>query len=441
MIFGFSGLTHPSRRMADELSSDLASLKIARDEPPSGGGATKLIVGLAGVAGVVAAGYFIGLPYLEAKVFKTEVAVTEIAEVSPAQAAVELTSTGYVVPQTVSNVAVKVPGKVNEVAVRQGDLVEKGNLLFTMDLADHDAAIAAAKSQVAAAGARVATARAEAETAKANLAELQQKVKRERRLVEAGVSPAAVVEDLEAQEKSLKQNVRAALAVSKAAMAEVGAAQAEVKALEVNRDNYSVVAPITGTVLNKPPEVGEYVGPQPAGISTDMGGVELADFETLQVETDVPEARLHLVKVGGPCEIVLDAFPTKRYRGKTSEITPRVNRAKATVIVKVEFVDSKEGVLPDMSARVSFLTGELDAEAVREPPKTIVPSSAVVDRDGAKVVFVLEDGKVRLTPVKVGSPFGGGFELLNGPAPGTRVISDPPGGLSDGQQVKEKTDA
>ncbi len=426
--------------MPDQLSSDLASLKIARNENPGGRGSLRWMVGATAVAGIAALAYFVGAPYLEAKVFKTEVSVTEISQISPAQASIELTSTGYVVPQKVSNVAVKVPGKISKVEIKQGQVVQKGDLLFEMDLADHNAAIAAATSRVAAARAKVATARADAETAKANYAEAKQRAVRERALVEAGVSPKAAAEDFKARALSLKQSVKAAASVAKAGIAEVAAAQAEVRALEVNTDNYAVVAPITGTVLNKPPEVGEYVGPQPAGISVEMGGVELADFSTLEVETDVPEARLHLVKIGGPCEIVLDAFPSKRYRGKTSEVTPRVNRAKATVTVKVKFVDGTEGVLPDMSARVSFLAGELDKKAMQEPPKTIVPSSAMLDRDGAKVVFVLEDGKVRMTPVKVGPAFGGGFELISGPAPGVRLVSDPPSNLADGQRVKEKTD-
>src|SRR6185503_20003808 len=118
----------------------------------------------------------------------------------------------------------------------------------------------------------------------------------------------------------------------------------------------------SGTVLNEPPEVGELVG-------TDIGGgrdkvIELADFSTLMVETDVPEARLHMVEVGSPCEIALEAFPTRRYRGEAVEISPRVNRDKATVEVKVKFVDPAADVLPDMAARVSLLTKALDDAAL-----------------------------------------------------------------------------
>jgi HlyD family secretion protein len=133
---------------------------------------------------------------------------------------------------------------------------------------------------------------------------------------------------------------------------------------------------------------------------------------------------------------VLDAYPEKRYRGAVKEITPEVDRAKATVIVKVGFADETTGVLPDMSARVSFLEKELDQEALKIPPKTVVPGSAVTERAGGKVVFQIESGKVRMVAVQLGPAFGSGFELVKGPAAGTQVVSDPPQALADGQSIK-----
>jgi multidrug efflux pump subunit AcrA (membrane-fusion protein) len=156
------------------------------------------------------------------------------------------------------------------------------------------------------------------------------------------------------------------------------------------------------------------------------------------VETDVPESRLSQVKMGGPAEIVLDAFPSKRFRGKAVEVTPTVNRTKATVTVKVAFVDENEGVLPEMSARVSFLSGELDKAAMQAPPKTIVPGSALVDKNGSKAVYRLESGVVRLTPVTLGAPFGTGFEVQSGVSSGTRIVNNPPPDLADGQKIKER---
>src|SRR5262249_54313283 len=160
-----------------------------------------------------------------------------------------------------------------------------------------------------------------------------------------------------------------------------------------NLGSFTVKAPIAGTIVNKPPEGGEFVGPQPAGIAADMGGVEIADFSTLMVETDVPEQPLSQAKLGRPAETVLDASPSKRVRGKGVELMPKVNRSKATVTVKVSFVDDREGVLPDMSARVSFLSNELDKEQLKAKPKVIVPGSAIATVNGNKAVYVLDEGQ------------------------------------------------
>ena len=95
-----------------------------------------------------------------------------------------------------------------------------------------------------------------------------------------------------------------------------------------------------------------------------------------------------------------------------------------------------EGVLPEMAARVSFLAKEVSAEAVKEPPKLVVPSAAVTERSGAKVVFVVEGDKVRMVPLVLGEPVGPGFEVKQGPKVGTRVVKDPPADLTDGKKIK-----
>jgi HlyD family secretion protein len=166
---------------------------------------------------------------------------------------------------------------------------------------------------------------------------------------------------------------------------------------------------------------------------------KIADFGSIVVETDVPEVRLHLVKKAGPCEIVLDAYPDKHWRGEVVDVSPELNRSKASATVKVRFLDRDETVLPEMAARVSFLEAPLDANKLNEPPKKIVPGSAVVDRAGSRVVFVLESGKVRMAPVTLGARFGDGYELVEGPSPGTKIVSEPPPTLGDGQAIKERS--
>ncbi|MBA2321207.1 MAG: efflux RND transporter periplasmic adaptor subunit, partial [Deltaproteobacteria bacterium] len=217
-----------------------------------------------------------------------------------------------------------------------------------------------------------------------------------------------------------------------AAAADADAAAAELRQLELNLQYMTITAPISGVVTAPPVEVGELVGPNTPHV------VELADFTTLVVETDVPEGRLGLVSVGGSAEMVLDAYPTKRHRGKVVDINPRVNRAKATVIVKVAFADPIEGILPDMSARVSFLSGEIDPATAQEPPKLFVPGSAVVERDGEPVVFALSEGKAERRRVTLGPSIGDGFELVEGPPDGTRVVANPPEAIDDGYPVAER---
>ena len=409
--------------MSDQLSSDLASLKIDRSSPSGAPSWLRGVAWLGLLAGLGYAAYAVGLPMVRARVLRTEVRLTEIASYLPSQAAVQLTSSGYVEPQLVSRVAPKIPGRVAKVHVREGDRVEKGQPLLELEQADREAAIQSARMRALAAHARVAT-------ATATLSETRLQAKRQRALAEQGVAPAATADDLEARGQSLTESVRAA-------EAEVKASDAEVTALKVDLQYMRVLAPISGTVINKPPEVGELVG-------TDIGGgrdkvIELADFATLMVETDIPEGRLHMVKLGSPCEITLDAFPGRRYRGEAVDISPRVSRAKATVEVKVKFVDPAVDVLPDMSARVSFLTQALDQAALQQKPKTVVPASAIVERGGGKVVFALDGERVRMQPVSLGAAMGGGFELLSGPAAGTRVVATPAADLADGQQVKEKS--
>lgn len=422
-----------------DLSSDLASLRIDRDDSSRGRPPwPKWVAVLLVLGGVGALAYTIAWPQLEARLFRAEIEVTEIGTVSPAQAAVTLTATGYVTAEVASRVAPKLPGRVKAVFVKQGQKVAQNSPLFELDPTDEQATIAAARSRSAAAQARALSARAQIDTAEAQINEVKQQAARERLLADKGVAPISAAEDLEARVTSLQKAKAAAQAAASAAVAEASALHAEVTVLTTSLGNLTLLAPIGGTVMNKPPEVGEFVGPQPAGVSVDMGGIELADFSSLVVEADIPEQRLHQVTIGGPTEIVLDAFPDKRLRGIAKEITPKVDRAKATVTVKVSFTDQFERAMPDMSARVSFLSEALNAEAMKAPPKVVVPGSAIAERGGAKVVFVLEGDQVRMVPVELGPAFGSGFELVRGPSSGTRLVKSPEVTLTDGQRIKEK---
>jgi multidrug efflux pump subunit AcrA (membrane-fusion protein) len=177
-----------------------------------------------------------------------------------------------------------------------------------------------------------------------------------------------------------------------------------------------------------------------AGVADAAGPIEIADFASLAVESDIPEAQLDRLAIGQPCEVRLDAFPDRKLRCELTEVVPQVDRAKATVVVKVKFLDPSDGALPNMAAQVRFLPRERQGETADPAPRLVVPRAAVAERKGKKVVFVIEEGRTRMVPVQLGPPVGDGFELVRGPRPGARVVSGPTPELADGQAVEEKSD-
>jgi len=414
----------------DPLSADLASLRIARDEPPPPRRLGRWAGLTAGLVVVVGGARVWGLPYAETRLFKTEVKVTEIGLVSPAQSTVDLAATGYVVPQVVAKVGAKVTGRVAKVNIREGDSVKEGQILFELDPSDQRSAVASAAARVSAARAKAVAARARAQVARATASETEVQYERNKKLAERGAVTQATVDDLLAHLTSLQNQVKASDDEASAAEADASAAQAEMSSLSVNLGNMTIASPLTATAVTKPAQVGDVVNP-----SGTL--VELADFDSLRVEVDVPESHLGAMRKGTPCEIVLDAFPDQRRRGEVTELSPRLDRAKATGVVKVRFVDGNDGALPEMAARVSFLSKALDPSQMKAPPKKIIPASAIATRSGMKVAFVLDGERVRMVPVTVGAPFAGGFELEEGPVPGSHVVKDPPPTLADGQSVKE----
>jgi multidrug efflux pump subunit AcrA (membrane-fusion protein) len=189
------------------------------------------------------------MPRLAGEIFKTEVSFTEVVSVSPAEASVQLTSAGYVVPQRVSRVAPKIAGKVAQVFVSQGQKVEPGQLLLTLDPADDQASVVAAKSRVQAVWARAASAKATAATLQAELEEGRQQSARQQRLAQEGVTASGIAEDLLARVNSLERRVAASHAEAAAAAAEARAQSSEVDALTTRLENLNLRAPIAGIVV------------------------------------------------------------------------------------------------------------------------------------------------------------------------------------------------
>jgi len=405
------------------VADELKSLRIERTPQRRGLPAwAPPVIGLVAAAAVLFAGWKLLAPRL----FVPEVETTAVALVSPAQAQQLLVATGYVVPQRQANISPRIGGRVAQLFVEDGTVVKKGQLLAVLEDQDF-------RAQVLQAQADARSAEARATRAEVELRDAQRAFDREKVVQEKGVSTPAVLDQVTARLEGSK-------AALSAARSDIAAARARVQVAKVNLENCYVRAPFDGRITQKLTDIGEIVfGAMSAGTGGRGGIASLADFSTLQVEADVSESQVAKLKIGTPAEIVLDAFTDRRYRGKVAEVRPRVDRAKATVTVKVGFVDDPVDVLPDMGAKVTFLAKELDEAASKAQPIPAVQADAVVERGENKVLWVVDQqDQLRTVPVVTGAPMGGLVALREGPPPGTKVVRRPDGDLRAGMKVKEK---
>jgi len=403
------------------LVDDLKSLRIEREKPAR---AIPRWLAPAVAAAALAALALLAWKELAPQLLAPEVETTTVALVSPAQAQQLLVATGYVVPQRKANVAPRIGGRVAKILVDDGSVVKAGQVIAVLEDAEYRAQLLQAQADEKAARARV-------KRAEVDLLDAQRAYGRERALHDQGFSTPQALDQATARLDGSK----AALA---AANAEAAAARARVELARVSLDNCYMRAPFSGRITQKLTDVGEIVfGAMSAGAGPNAGIASLADFSSLMVEADVNESQVARLKSGTPAEIVLDAFPDKRYRGRVHEVRPRVDRAKATVTVKVAFVDPAADVLPDMGAKVTFLAKEPEAAEAR--PIAAVQPDALADRGENKVLWVVDqDGTVKSVPVVTGPPLGRLVSLKSGPPSGTRVVLRPPPVLKPGMKVKEK---
>lgn len=365
---------------------------------------------------------------------KLEVQASAVMSAWPSARFAQLTASGYVVAQRRASVASKATGRVVELKVREGSVLKSGDLIARLDAADVMAAIASADAAVAQARAAQAQAQAQVRQAQVEQGNAEAELQRALGLVQQGfVSPQAVD-----AARRRADAARAAVASAQAgvASAQAGEAQAraQLQAQQVNRANTEVRAPFDGVVLVKNANVGDMITPFSSAAGTSGAVVTMADMATLEVEADVAEANVGKVRIDQPVEISLDALPELRFRGSVARIVPTVDRAKATVMTKVRFETLDARILPEMSAKVVFLSQQPGADDAR--PVTAVNPRTVVERDGRKLVFRLAGTSVEAVPVTPGRTLGDALEVTGGTLkPGDRLVLSPPDKLAPGVTV------
>ncbi|MGH8671655.1 MAG: efflux RND transporter periplasmic adaptor subunit [Burkholderiales bacterium] len=352
-----------------------------------------------------------------------EVETTQVTMAYPSQAFAVLNATGYVVAQRKAEVASKGTGHLEWLGVQEGSVVKNNEILARLENGDVVAEMEKARANVQVANANLEQQQAEWRDAEAALRRAADLVNRK------FISPSTYDTALARYDKA-----QAAVQSAKAA---VGAARAALRGSEVAVEYTLIRAPFDGVVLSKHANIGDVITPFTSAIEAKGAVVTMADMDTLEVEADVSESNLGKVTIGQPGEIQLDALPDIRLRGEVHRIVPTVDRSKATVIVKVKFIDRDTRVLPDMSAKVVFLSKTLSAE--QNKPVIAVKADSVISERGKNAVFLIERGTAQHVEVDTGDTIGELIEIRHGLKFGDTVVLSPPEGLDDGTKVKPIT--
>lgn len=351
--------------------------------------------------------------------------VQTVAAVSPAagaDAGAVLQATGYVTARRQATVSAQITGTLTAVLIEEGDRVHEGQVLARLDDSAYKAALDAARTQADAAHALVAQYGAQ-------LAQNLRDAAREEALAAKGLVSKQDAE----QARTLADSTRAQLVSQQKTAASDDAQTVEA---QVNYDYCVVRAPFDGVITTKDAQVGEIISPFSAGGGFTRTGIgTIVDMDSLEVDVDVNEAYIGRVKPDMPAEAVLDAYPDWKIPAHVIAIVPAADRGKATVKVRVAMELKDSRIVPDMGVRVSFL--DVRPKATNAPTGVLVPASAIVQRDGRSVLFVVADGKARQRTVSPAPRDYGDLKLIPGAvSAGDRVVVSPPASLRDGADVQ-----
>jgi HlyD family secretion protein len=444
------------------MEPQLGNLKIDRSEKrsaePSPWATRFIIAGIAFFVLVGAAAFAwnkLSSPALEVETARVHAMTSGAGASDP----VILNATGYIIAAHTIDVAAKVDGKVLWIGVDKGDHVKLGQVLVRLEDDEYRARVLEAQGALdnlkahlseLENGSRpeeISKAKADVEQAKADQDDALVTLKRTQQLVKEGVFPRQQLDDAQAKYDDAAARVNSlqrTYDLSKlgprreqieAARAQVKQAQGTLDYAKTQLDDTIITAPVTGTILDRNVEKGEFVT---TGFVGDKGAkgyvVSLADLNDLQVELDINQNDFS--KLGSKTRgiVTTDAYPDRRYDGEIEQISPEANRQKATVQVKVQVLHPDSYLRPEMNATVAFLGDVKTGESAPSQAMVVIPATAV--RDNA--VFVITDDRAVKRPVKLGGTNAQGVIVESGLIGGEDIVVNPPADLKDGQKVKVK---
>ncbi|HET6407304.1 MAG TPA: efflux RND transporter periplasmic adaptor subunit, partial [Chthoniobacteraceae bacterium] len=334
-----------------------------------------------------------------------------------------LNASGYVTARRAATVSSKVTGKVMEVNVEEGKLVEVNQVLAKLDSSNVEASLRLAEAQLESAQKAV-------EETRPNLDFAQRELKRF-----AELAATKVVSDSDLRRAEMEARALSGRLIRQTA--EIAIAEREVAQWKQQFDDTIILAPFAGVVTSKNAQPGEMISPMSVGGFTRTGICTIVDMSSLEIEVDVNESFINRVQPGQPVEAVLDAYPDWRIPAKVIAIIPTADRQKATVKVRVGFDRLDPRILPEMGVKVAFHSNE-NVSTKSKLTSITIPKSAVQRANDRDVVWVVRDGHVERRAITIEQSTGDTCTVSAGLNNGERIVINAPAEIAEGTRVTEK---
>ena len=332
----------------------------------------------------------------------------ETAIVKKGSVAQQLTGVGNLVGDATVAVVPRAAGRLQDVYVRLGDRVNRGQRIAKIE--DNEI-LEQVRQAVAAQEVSQATIRQR----EADLKLAETNLERSRNLFTKQLLPKQTLDDTEARHQ-------AAVAQLDLARAQSTQSNARLDELRINLANTNIVSPVNGFVARRAVDPGAFVG-------NNAPVVDVVDITKVRLVVNVIEKDLKQLATGDETRVEVDAFPGETFTGRIARVAPVLDPATRTAPIEIEIANPSYRLKPGMYARISITTDE-------RKDTLVVPANAVVDYSGRRGVFVANnDNTVAFRAVRLGIEVATQIEILDGLDEGDRVVTTGAAALQDGATV------
>ncbi|PJK03751.1 efflux transporter periplasmic adaptor subunit [Lysobacteraceae bacterium NML71-0210] len=399
----------------------LKQLRIERQSTPPPGRRWPWVVAVLVLLFAAVAGFFAYRARTAAITVQTAIALPANGGAGSASV---LDASGYVVARRMATVSAKVPGRVLEVLIEEGQQVGEGQVLARLDPVDAVQHQALARAQLAASQSQLAGLETQLREAEAN-------ARRYRELAGQQLVSRAQYEAAQTQRDTLRAQIASQRRQNQVSQRQLAIATQGV-------DNTVVRAPFAGVVIAKAAQPGEIVSPMAAGGGFTRTGIgTIVDMDSLEVEVDVNEAHIGRVTPGMPVEAILNAYPDWRIPAEVIAIIPTADRSKATVRVRIRLNVRDARIVPDMGVKVSFLEKPATPDSPRRTGVLLPEAALRKDGEAAYVFRVDGEQRVHKVPVQTATTAEAGYiRVMQGLNAGDSVVLNAPAGLKEGMKIQ-----